>query len=256
MDSYQFIRTSQSERVARLTLARPPVNVLNIAMLREINHYLESLIRTDGVCVLVINGDGKTFSAGVDVPEHTSAHADEMIGTFHSMFRLMHRLPIPTVCAIHGGVYGGAMELAIFCDIILAADNLKIGVPEITLGVFPPLAIAHLSKLIGVHRAAEMVFTGTVMTADEALRIGLVNHCYPAEQFQASTEEFVRRFQNLSSYSLRIAKRAFREAVFGDFDSSLSVAETIYLRDLMTGHDPTEGLSAFMEKRKPVWTDR
>lgn len=256
MDAYQFIKTSQNERIARLTLARPPVNVLNIAMLREINHYLESLVEADGVCVLVIDGEGKTFSAGVDVPEHTSSHAEEMITTFHTMFRIMHRLPMPTVCAIHGGVYGGAMELAIFCDIVVAADSLKIGVPEITLGVFPPLAIAHLTKLIGVHRAAELIFMGTVLNADEALRIGLVNHCYPAEQFRDLTEVFVRRFQDLSSYSLRLAKRAFRRAVFGDFDCALSVAETIYLRDLMAGHDPMEGLNAFMEKRRPVWTDR
>jgi cyclohexa-1,5-dienecarbonyl-CoA hydratase len=230
--------------------------VLNIAMLREINHYLESLVEAEGVCALVINGEGKTFSAGVDVPEHTSAHADEMITTFHTLFRIMHRLPMPTVCAIHGGVYGGAMELAIFCDIILAADNLKIGVPEITLGVFPPLAIAHLSKLIGVHKAAELIFLGAVVKSDEALRMGLVNHCYPADQFQASTEAFVSRFENLSAFSLRFAKRAFRRAVFGDFDPTLAVAETIYLRDLMVGHDPMEGLTAFMEKRKPVWTDR
>jgi len=165
-------------------------------MLREVNHYLESLMEAEGVCVLVIDGEGQTFSAGVDVPEHTSAYADEMIHTFHATFRIMHRLPMPTVCAVHGGVYGGAMELAIFCDIILAADNLKIGVPEITLGVFPPLAIAHMSKLIGVHKAAELIFMGTIVTADEALRIGLVNHCYPAEQFQASTEAFVNRFQD------------------------------------------------------------
>lgn len=256
MDAYQFIRTSQNEKIARLTLARPPLNVLNIAMLREVNHYLESLGGMEDVCALLIDGEGRTFSAGVDVPEHTAAHADEMITTFHSMFRIMHRLPMPTVCAIHGGVYGGAMELAIFCDIILAADDLKIGVPEITLGVFPPLAIAHLSKLIGVHKAAELVFMGTVLTANEALQIGLVNHCFPAGQFRESTETFVRRFQSLSSFSLRHAKRAFRRAVFEDFDQSLVAAESIYLRDLMAGHDPMEGLTAFMEKRKPAWLGR
>lgn len=256
MAEYQSIKTSQDGKIARLTLARPPVNVLNIAMLREINQYLESLVEAEGICALVIDGEGKTFSAGVDVPEHTSAYADEMLTTFHTTFRIMHRLPMPTVCAIHGGVYGGAMELAIFSDIILAADNLKIGVPEITLGVFPPLAIAHLSNLIGAHRAAELIFLGSVLNAEEASRIGLVNHVYPAEQFQASVAEFVRRFETLSAYSLRNAKRAFRRAVLGDFESSLSTAETIYLRDLMMGHDPMEGLTAFMEKRKPVWTDR
>src|SRR5512147_353784 len=99
MNAYQFIRTSQNERIARLTLARPPLNVLNIAMLREMNHYLESLAGMENICALLIDGEGKTFSAGVDVPEHTAAHADEMITTFHTLFRIMHHLPMPTVCA-------------------------------------------------------------------------------------------------------------------------------------------------------------
>ena len=127
MSDFQTIKVTEDNHAARLTLARSPLNVLNIAMLKEINTFLQGLIGRDDLCVLLIAGEGKAFSAGVDVPEHTGETAEEMIGTFHRMFRLLHKLPMPTVCAAHGGVFGGGMELAIFCDIILAADNLKIG---------------------------------------------------------------------------------------------------------------------------------
>ena len=247
---FQLIKTTESGRVARLTLARPPLNVLNIAMLTEMNTYLESLISDSGVSALVINGEGRMFSSGVDVPEHKPDMVDEMIGTFHRTFRLMHQLPIPTIAAVHGGAYGGALELAIFCDIVLAADDARLGVPEIKLGVFPPLAIAHLASIVGVKKAAELIFTGDLVDAQEALRIGLVNHVYPAEQFAAEVDKFVGKFSKLSGYSLRSAKDAFRKSVLTDFDRSLQAAETVYLKELMRGSDPTEGLVAFMEKRR------
>lgn len=256
MNDYQFIKTACSGGLARITLARPPLNILNIAMLRELNHAIQAIAEETDVCVLLIDGEGKTFSAGVDVPEHSPEHAEEMITTFHTTFRLLHQVPMPTVSAIQGGVYGGAMELAVFCDVILAADDLKIGVPEIKLGVFPPLAVAHLSRLIGAHKAAEMIFTGAVLNAKEAQTMGLINHCYPVGEFRDAVESFVRRFLELSPFSLRQVKRAFRRAVFADFETSLHTAETIYLQDLMQGHDPVEGLAAFTQKRKPVWTGR
>lgn len=256
MKNFQLIKTAESDRLAHLTLARPPLNVLNIAMLSEINAYLESLIGRHDVCALLIDGEGKMFSSGVDVPEHKKEMAGQMIGTFHQTFRLMHRLPMPTVCAAHGGAYGGAMELAIFADIVLASDDLKIGVPEIKLGVFPPLAIAHLSQIVGVKKAAELVFTGCVLNATEASSIGLVNHVFPAADFAQRVEQFVDQFRLLSVFSLMQAKRAFQRIVMPDFGHALDEAEAIYLNDLMTGQDPSEGLAAFMEKRKPVWKDQ
>jgi cyclohexa-1,5-dienecarbonyl-CoA hydratase len=212
-------------------------------MLHEMNAYIESLIGRDDLCALVIDGEGKTFSAGVDVPEHTGDTGIEMIQTFHQTFRLMHKLPMPTVCAIHGGVYGGAMELAIFCDMILAADDLKIGVPEITLGVFPPVAVAFLSQLVGVNKAAELVYTGAIIDAAEALRIGMVNHVYPAHQFAESVAKFMKGLTRLSAFSLRQAKKAFHDAVLPGFEQALDTA----------GADPHEGLTAFIEKRRPSW---
>lgn len=243
-------------RFARLTLARPPLNILNIEMIDAINHRLESLAARGDLCALLIDAQGSVFSAGVDVPEHRQETVKQMIDTFHRTIRLLDDLPMPVVAAVHGGAYGGGMELAIFCDMILASDDLRIGVPEITLGVFPPVAASYLSRLIGFHRAAELVLTGRMLTADEALGMGLVNHVYPAHQFRGCVDEFMERLTNLSAFSLRVTRRALRRASLGSFEESLAAAESIYLRDLMSGSDPTEGLDAFTQKRVPKWHDR
>ncbi len=253
---YETIKTTEGERVVRMTLARPPLNVLNIAMMGEINAYLETLADRTDLCLLVIDGEGKSFCAGVDVPEHRKDTVDLMLKTFHQTFRLLYRLPMPTLCAVHGGAYGGGMELATFCDIILAADNLKIGVPEITLGVFPPVAVAYLTRMLGVHRAAELIYTGSIIDAEEARRIGLVNHVFGADELTGAVDKYVAKFGKLSAYSLRKAKDSMRAVVGQDFETALATAETLFLKDLMAGEDPTEGLQAFMDKRAPSWADR
>jgi cyclohexa-1,5-dienecarbonyl-CoA hydratase len=256
MSDFEFIKVSRMGQTARLVLARPPLNVLNIAMLKEINAYLSTLENSTDCCALVISGEGKNFCAGVDVPEHKAETIATMLGTFHEAFRLLHRLPMPTVCAVQGGAYGGGMELALFCDIVLAADDLKIGVPEITLGVFPPVAIAQLATVVGAQRAAELVYTGKVVDAREAERLGLVGHVYPAAELGAAVEKLAAKLGKLSAFALGKAKAAFRAVVSPHFVRDLDIAEKMYLNELMTGLDPVEGLAAFMEKRPPVWKHR
>jgi cyclohexa-1,5-dienecarbonyl-CoA hydratase len=256
MSDFEFIKVSRTGQTARLVLARPPLNVLNIAMLNQVNTYLSTLKSSTDCCALVISGEGKNFCAGVDVPEHKADTISTMLSTFHETFRLLHRLPMPTVCAVQGGAYGGGMELALFCDIVLAADDLKIGVPEITLGVFPPVAIAYFARVIGAQRTAELVYTGRIVDAQEALRLGLVGRVVPAAELPEATEKLATKLGKLSAFSLRKAKDAFRAVVSPDFVRDLDNAEKMYLNDLMTGEDPLEGLSAFMEKRPPVWKHR
>lgn len=253
MTGYQFIKFSESDRAARLTLARPPVNVLNIAMLREVNACLDHVADRTDLCALLIEAEGAVFSAGVDVPEHKQETVAEMMEAFHGAFRRLNALSMPVVAAAQGGAYGGGMELAIFCDILLAADDLKIGVPEITLGVFPPVAVAHLAHIVGINKAAELIFTGATIDAHEALRIGLANHVFPAAQFRDEVNRFLGRLTRLSAFSLRQTKQAFKRAMASDFTRALEKAEVVYLHELMAGSDPTEGLVAFIEKRNPVW---
>ena len=251
-----FIETREHARYAHLTLLHPPLNILNIAMLKRINDYLESLSSRKTLCALLIDAQGPAFSAGVDIPEHRIETVAEMLGTFHQTIRLLHRLPMPVVAAVHGGTYGGGMELAAFCDIVLASDDLKIGVPEITLGVYPPVAVALLTQVIGYRYAAEMILTGQVIGAKVASDIGLVNHVYPASQFRNHVSDYMEKFTRLSAYSLGQTRRALRDASWSTFEAALKASETSYLDELMKGSDPVEGLTAFMEKRQPQWLDR
>lgn len=252
----EFIKPREHDRYAQLTLSRAPLNIITIAMATEINAYLDALSTRKDLCALLIDADGPDFSAGVDIPEHRADTVEQMIREFHRMIRLLHGLPMPVIAAIHGGTYGGGMELAAFCDIVLAADDLKIGVPEITLGVYPPVAVAALSQIIGYHRAAELVLTGRIIDAAEAQAIGLVNHVYPSPQFRERTEQYMTQWARLSAFSLRTTRRALRRSSFSSFDDALRMSETAYLRELMTGSDPSEGLDAFMQKRRPQWRDQ
>ncbi len=256
MTENEFIRVAEGDRYAHLTLSRPPLNVLNIAMIGAIYDYLESLTSRRDLCGLLIDAEGPVFSAGVDVPEHRRETAEQMIETFHRTIRLLDELPMPVVAAVHGGAYGGGMELAVFCDMVLAADDLKIGVPEITLGVYPPVAVAHLSRIVGFHLAAELILTGRILNAREASSMGLVNHVYPVASFRAEVTAFMSQLTRLSAFSLGHARRALRRGSRSAFAEALATSEAIYLNDLMAGSDPAEGLEAFAQKRQPQWKDR
>jgi cyclohexa-1,5-dienecarbonyl-CoA hydratase len=176
-----------------------------------------------------------------------------MLGTVHEMFRIVHGLPMPTVCAIDGVALGGGLELAIACDCILASDRAQFAFPEIKLGVFPPLAVAYLHHVIGEKLAAEMVLTGEKISAHRAHAIGLINQVFPVESFAASVDAFLARFQSLSAFALRQTKAAMRRAAGDTFARALAESERVYLKDLMSGKDPDEGIRAFMEKRGPRW---
>ncbi|NIS78898.1 MAG: enoyl-CoA hydratase, partial [Anaerolineales bacterium] len=181
---FQHINFKKQDGVATITLNKPPLNVLNIAMMREINDVIEGLDSEPSIKVLVFEaGEGsKAFSAGVDVSEHTADKVDEMIEVFHRIFRLLNRLEIPTVAVVDGAALGGGCELALFCDMIIASEKASFGQPEIQVGVLPPIAVVALPEIIGPKKAMEMVLTGERIKADEAERLGLVNKVVPPEE--------------------------------------------------------------------------
>jgi cyclohexa-1,5-dienecarbonyl-CoA hydratase len=258
--SFEHIQFNVSDGVARLTLNKPPLNVLNIAMMREINTALEGLDDDAEVKVLVFQSaeGSKAFSAGVDVSEHTADTVGEMIEVFHRIFRQLDKLEIPTVAVIGGAALGGGCELALFCDMIIASEKASFGQPEIQVGVIPPIAVVALPDIIGPKKALEMVLIGDRIRAAEAQRLGLVNQVVPPEELQAAADEFVGKLAKLSGAVLRLTKRAVRMGTIhtGHFAKGLAAVEELYLGPLMTTEDAHEGLAAFMEKRSPVWKDR
>jgi len=252
---FQHITFEKRGGVARLTLNKPPLNVLDIAMMREINAALEEVGDDPGIKVLVFEAaeGSKAFSAGVDVSEHTADKVEEMIEVFHRMFRLLDRLEVPTVAVVDGAALGGGCELVLFCDMVIASEKASFGQPEIQVGVLPPIAVVALPAIIGPKKALEVVLIGDRIRAPEALQLGLVNKVVPPEELRAAADEFVGRFTKLSGAVLRLTKRAVRVGSVGRFADGLAAVEELYLGPLMATEDANEGLAAFMEKRAPVW---
>jgi cyclohexa-1,5-dienecarbonyl-CoA hydratase len=255
-EDFESVVFKREEGVAKIILNRPPLNIMNIAMMKEINTILEKLQGDAESKVLVITGRGRAFSAGVDVAEHTVDKVEEMIGEFHRIFHLLGKLPIPTLAVINGMALGGGCELAIACDIIIASEDAKIGQPEIKVGVFPPVAAVLLPRLIGRPRAMELLLTGEHIGAKEAAEIGLINKAVPPDELEDATEDFIQKLNSLSGIVIRLTKKATYQGLGLRFEDALANAEEIYLNELMKTYDANEGLSAFLEKRKPVWKNR
>lgn len=245
------------ENGAFLTINRPTLNILNISTMEEMNDALSSLISNKDVKVLVISGSGeKAFSAGVDVTDHTEEKVEKMLQVFHDIFRNLSKLDQVTVAAAKGLTLGGGCEIALFCDLILAADNLKIGQPEIKLSVLPPIALLIMPRLIGLKKASELLLTGKIIEASEAERIGLINKVVPIASFNSELESFIRPITELSLVGLKYSKKGINLGLETSFLEGLERIEKIYLDELMVSEDAHEGLKAFMEKRKPLWKNR
>ena len=236
-----------------ITLNRPPLNILNMAMMAEICDVLEAWRDKQDLKVVLIEGAGKCFSAGVDVEEHIGDLAPRMIELFHGMFRSMDRLGAVTIASVHGSCLGGGCELAVFCDLTITSRDATFGQPEIMVGVFPPIAAHIFPRIIGPKAAMELVLSGRTVSAEEAVALGLVNRVVDRATLEKETREFVRPYLDLSAEVLRQSKRALGVGLNDDLEPSLRIIEDIYLTKLMKTHDAHEGLAAFIEKRKPRW---
>ena len=256
MAEYRFLRLEVADGVARLVLARPPLNILNIEMMEEVNAALERVQALHEVRVLVIAAEGKAFSAGVAVEDHLGDRVKPMLEAFHRIFHLLRALPCPTVAAVQGAALGGGSELATFCDFVIASETATFGQPEIKVGVFPPIAAVHYPSRIGLARTLQLLLTGEVIGANEAEQIGLVDCAVPAAQLPAAVEEVLAKLRDKSRAVLALTRRAVLDAAGQPFDAALRAVETLYHAELMATEDAHEGLRAFVEKRAPVWKHR
>ena len=251
--NYRHIAAEIKDGLGTITLNRPPVNILNIAMMEEINDVLEAWQGKKDLKVVLFDAKGKCFSTGVDVGEHMGDLANKMIAVFHGMFRLLDKLGVPTVASVYGSCLGGGCELAIFCDLVIATEGAKFGQPEIKVGVFPPIAAQILPRIIGRKAAMEFILSGRIFSAQEARQIGLVNRVVTEEELKSATTEFLKPLLKLSAEVLRKTKKAIVAGLRDDFEQSLTAIEDIYLNELMQTSDAHEGLKAFLEKRRPQW---
>jgi len=256
-NKFENITFEAKEDKAFLTINRPPLNILNIATMKEMNIALNSLTENTDVKVLIISGSGeKAFSAGVDVAEHTKDKVEEMLHVFHDIFRNLSKLGQVTVAAVKGLTLGGGCEVALFCDMIIAADNVKIGQPEIKLSTIAPVALLVLPHLVGLKKASEILLTGKVLEAEEAERIGLINKVVPLASFDSGLKNFIEPFTELSLVGIKHTKKGIHLGLETAFFEGLKQIEKTYLEELMASEDAHEGLKAFTEKRKPLWKNR
>jgi len=250
--SGESVFLDRADGLARITLDRAPLNVLDIAMLDELAEAIEA-VADPQVNAVLLTGAGKAFCAGVSVEDHTPERVDAMIGAFHGVIDRLLGLSAPVISAVNGAALGGGCELALACDVVWVKEGAKIGQPEIGLGVFPPAAAVLLPRLIGRQRAMDLVLSGRVVESAEAVQLGLASRVIPAEAFDDDVTEQARILASRSRPVLRLAKRAVREGAEGDAGAAMRHVERLYLEDLMALEDAREGLAAFVEKRAPVW---
>ena len=250
-----MLKVTEKEAIAYIELDRKPLNVLNIAMMKELNSALDELKVRKDLKAVAFHSTGKVFSAGVDVGEHMGDSATEMIEIFDGIFRRMNEIQIPTIALVKGSALGGGCELATYCDLVLASKKAKFGQPEIQVGVFPPIAALEFPNLMHMSKALELILTGDIIKAPEALELGLVNQVYEVDEFDARAEEFLDKLRALSAEVIRLTKKAVYRGAAGGHEA-LKDIEALYLDELMKTHDAHEGLSAFLEKRKPRWEGR
>lgn len=249
----EFVRLQSDPPVARITLDRPPLNILTTRMMLDLADAVERASAASGVRIIVLDAEGKLFSAGVDVADHLDDRLRPMMEALLRLFDALERAPCPTVSLIHGAALGGGCELALATDLCLASDQASFGQPEIRLGVFAPPASVLLPRLVGERRAMAMLLSGETISAEEAERTGLVNQVFPAERFRQAAEERIARLLQMSGAALRQAKRAVIAARNRPTAEAHRELVRIYLEELMQTADANEGLRAFMEKRAPSW---
>jgi cyclohexa-1,5-dienecarbonyl-CoA hydratase len=248
------VRFEDKDGARWITLDRPPVNVLDIATIEALAAVFASLTdRRDLKAVVLRSAIPRTFSAGVDVRDHTRERVTTMLAAFHGVFRLLDALPQASIAAVDGTCLGGGCELAAFCDVALATPRSVFGQPEIDVGCFPPLASVLLPR-IAPRAAAELILTGAPIGAAEAARVGLISRV--VEDLEAETRRLVRLLAGKSAAVLALTRRALRDGGRGPFADALTRVERLYADALVPTEDMEEGVRAFMEKRPPEWKDR
>ena len=254
---YEHIRLSIDDRVARITFCRPPLNILNIGMMKEIGAALGEVAQNPVVAIVFdADKDSRAFSAGVAVEDHQQDTVYQMLDSFHAVFRSLEQLAKPTIAVVDGPALGGGCELVSACDIVIASDRARFGQPEVKLGVFPPVAAILLPLVIGDKRARELILTGEIIDANEAARLGLCNHVVPAAHLEQKLTELLSKLRELSATALEFTRRAIDLGRGRTIDKALKDLENVYLHELMKTFDANEGSKAFMEKRRPAWRNR
>ncbi len=253
--SYTNILTSKQDGYAVVQFNRPEVlNAINMKLMEELVDALETFDKDHDVRAIIITGNEKAFAAGADIKEMADASAvDMLIRDQFARWDRIRKIKKPIIAAVSGFALGGGCELSMTCDIIIASETAKFGQPEINIGVMPGAGgTQRLTRAVGKYKAMEMVLTGKMITAEEALRWGLVVKVVPVESYLDEAKALAREIASKPPVAVQLAK----EAVLKSFDTTIEGGleyerKNFYL--LFASEDQKEGMNAFVEKRKAQW---
>jgi enoyl-CoA hydratase/carnithine racemase len=241
--------------IARITLDRPPLNVLDVDTLRKLNDTLRECDASSVRVVLLRSALPRAFSAGVEVRDHRVGRLDAMLSEVRENARLLLTLKPVTIAAIHGSTLGGGAEMALLCDLILAGDDTVIGFPEIKLGAFPPVAAACLAEICGSLRAMRLLL-GETITAATAETFGLVSRVAPTAELSEAVDRLAAELAARSGVAIQALTRAARAQRAPALLQRLDATIAIYRATIGPSRDAKEGIDAFLEKRAPAWSHR
>ena len=254
---FNNIILEKKDGIAKLTLNRPPVNVINMETLREINNALVSLTVDEETRVVLIRGNGeRAFCAGIEVKDHLGEMLPQMMTEFGKLFKILRGLDKPSIALVNGIALGGGCEIIAGCDLAIAAEGVKMGQPEIQLGGLAPAAAALFPRIMGQKKAYELILIGNSITAEQAEKIGLVNKVVPLAELDKAGEETAKAFLSKSALSVKLVRDAFYQcAATPDLTDALDKATVLGIANWST-EDGQEGLKSYLEKRPAVWKNK
>lgn len=251
----EFLKTSIADRIATITITKGPANALSSQVLKELTLVLNEVEHDENVRVILINGEGRFFSAGADIKEFTTIENGEQFSELarlgQNLFERMENFPKPIIAAVHGAALGGGLELAMACHFRLVSDNAKLGLPELQLGLIPGFAGSQrLPRLVGTPRAAEMLLTSTPITGEEAVKAGLANHAYPEAELLENAYKIAGQIAKKSPIAIKAILELFSYSKQEKFHAGVE-REAVLFGQVFESADGQEGISAFIDKREP-----
>ncbi len=248
-------RKSEEDGVEILILKNPPVNALSTAVIADLDRRVQELAADPKVRAVVLTGDGQYFSAGADVKEMATmdlSQAPQVARRGLEVYGRLSTLAAPVIAAVNGLAVGGGLELALACDLRIAGESAKFGAPEVTLGLIPAYGgTQRLPRLIGIAKAKELIFTGALISAAEAARIGLVNRTVPAGQELRAARDLAHTIAQRAPKAVQAAKRSIREGLELPLEQGLQNETHLFEAEVMSSEDLAEGIMAFAERRPP-----
>lgn len=247
--TFEKIDFAVEGKVARIAMHSSSANILDFPLMEELSNAVDQA----GSCAfLVLSSSVKNFSLGVDIKIHTPPLIPEMLEKFHSLIRKIYHFPGITVCFVHGFALGGGFELALVNDFLFVDKKASLGLPEIKLACFPPVAAVLLPVIAG-RAGMRMMYTGDTITGEEACLLGIADGVVDQENLGEVQAEFLKKMTSYSPDALSVLKRTLRKTSNVDFDGALKTAEELYKNDLLRSPDVAEGIEAFLQKRTPKY---